>query len=70
MRTLRPLGRARLLLPDARYVLAMSERQDDLSEARRALDVAGFEGRSVTSGSLADGRLRYILIALVRKPPS
>jgi hypothetical protein len=63
-----PLGRARLLQPDAAYVLAMSTRASDLLSARHALVSAGFSGRSVRRGSLADGRLQYVLIALMHKP--
>ena len=68
MNSLGPLGRARLLQPDAAFVLAMSTRPSDVLDARRALTSAGFAGRLVKDGTLADGRLRYVLIALTAKP--
>jgi hypothetical protein len=68
LKTLEPLGRARLLQPDAAYVLAMSTHPGDLPAAERALRAAGFRGRNVRRGDLADGRLHYVLIAITRKP--
>lgn len=65
---LQPLGRARLLQQDAAYVLAMSSRPCDLRAARRALRSAGFRGRTVKRGALADGRMQYVLIELTGKP--
>jgi hypothetical protein len=65
---LEALGRARLLQQDAAYVLAMSPRPNDVTAARQALRSAGFQGRTVKQGALADGRMRYVLIELTRKP--
>lgn len=65
---LEPLGKARLLQQDAAYVLAMSSRPNDVIAARRALLSAGFRGRTVRQGVLADGRMRYLLIELTHKP--
>ena len=70
MNRLEPLGRARLLQPDAAYVLALSTRPRDVDDARRALVSAGFRGRTVKRGRLAEGRLNYVLILLTRKPPA
>jgi hypothetical protein len=68
MKTLEPLGRSRLLQADAAYVLAISERVEDVANARHALEAAGFAVRQVSAGTLADARLRYSLLALVGKP--
>jgi hypothetical protein len=68
LKTLDQLGRARLLQPDAAYVLAMSTHPRDLPAAELALRKAGFRGRDVRRGVLTDGRLRYVLINLTRKP--
>jgi hypothetical protein len=68
MARLRPLGRARLLQPQATSVLVLSERSGDLRSATRALVGAGFGERFVTRGSLADGGLHYLLLELTRKP--
>jgi hypothetical protein len=67
---LEPLGRARLLQPDAAYVLVMSTHPRDLPAARRALSSAGFGGPTLRRASLAGGRLRYFLMRLTTKPRS
>ena len=68
MKRLERLGRLRLLQQDAAYVLVLSERSEDVTNARHALEAAGFAVRPVRAGRLADGRLHYSLMALVGKP--
>jgi hypothetical protein len=65
---LQPLGRARLLQPDAAYVLALSTRAADLAAARHALASAGFGDVTVKRVSLDGGRLHFILMRLTSKP--
>jgi hypothetical protein len=65
---LEPLGRARLLQPDAAYVLALSTRAADLAAARHALTSAGFGDATVKRASLDGGRLHFILLRLTSKP--
>jgi hypothetical protein len=65
---LEPLGRARLLQPDAAYVMVMSLRSAELRAAERALVAAGFRDRRVKQGALASSGLRYVLVRLTKKP--
>jgi hypothetical protein len=65
-----PLGRARLRLPNAAYVLIMSPQRTDLPAAKQALAGNGFGTRQVKAGFWDDGRLSYVLLALTSKPPS
>ena len=68
MNRLEPLGRARLLQPDAAYVLVMSLRSAELRAAEHALVAAGFRDRRVKQGALASSGLRYVLVRLTKKP--
>ena len=65
-----PLGRARLRLPNAAYVLIMSPQPSDIPDAEHALAQNGFGTREVRTGLWDDGRLRYALLSLTSKPPS
>jgi hypothetical protein len=63
---LTPLGRARLLQPNAGFVLVMSPHAEDVRAARAAIVGNGFGLRLVRRGAWADGRLRYALFSLRR----
>jgi hypothetical protein len=62
------LGRARLLQPDAAYVLVLTTRSAELRSARHALVGGGFGDRAVRSSVLGSSGLRYELLRLTKKP--
>jgi hypothetical protein len=65
---LKPLGAARLALPEATDVLVLSEDPADLQRAREALTEKGFGGPAEPPGTWADGELHYQLTRLTQKP--
>lgn len=64
-----PLGRARLRLPDASYILIMSPQPADIPHAEQALAGNGFGMKPIAAGYWSGRRLRYALLALTSKPP-
>jgi hypothetical protein len=63
-----PLGRARLLQPQAAYVMAISGKPSQLLGAEHALEASGFRDELVKRGALASSGLRYRLMHLTKKP--
>jgi hypothetical protein len=68
MNRLDPLGKARLLAPDASFVLVMSTRAADVGDAEHALVANGFRDQVVRQGALVAGQLRFALLRLTEKP--